>query len=180
MTPLTMLTVNLTVFTVNVLILTLWRSGRGRIGNIRDSFKMHVGRAREVKLLHVKSMERPIKILNLLQKRLLIAVATSKQHIQASAGGRHDTLSHDTCHVTRSHDTLMWFTRPCVYTDSSQALHNKRVYSNGRICAAARKSESFIPCCSKSVNRPSINPQYSVTLFGLCCVTCIVTTLTDN
>ena len=55
-TPLTTLTVNLTVFTVNVILLTVCSSGRGCIGNVRDSFKMHVGRAREVKLLNVKSM----------------------------------------------------------------------------------------------------------------------------
>ena len=91
-----MLIVNLTVFTVNVLILTLCSSGRGPIADVRDSFKMHVGRARKVELPNVKSMERPIKRLHLLQKRLLIAVATSKQHIHGSAEGRHVTLSHDT------------------------------------------------------------------------------------
>ena len=61
MAPLTVRIVNLTVYTVKILSLTVRRSGPARIGNVRDLFTTHVGRAREVKLLHVKSMERPIK-----------------------------------------------------------------------------------------------------------------------
>ena len=67
--PLTVRTVNLTVYTVMILLLTVRRSGPARIGNVRDLFTTHVGRAREVNVLHSKSIERPIKRLHFLQKR---------------------------------------------------------------------------------------------------------------
>ena len=54
--PLTVRTVNLTIYTVMILLLTVRRSGPARTGNVRDLFTSHVGRAREVKLLNVKSM----------------------------------------------------------------------------------------------------------------------------
>ena len=71
-TPLTVRTVNLTVYTVKILLLTVRRSGPARIGNVRDLFTTHVGRAREVKLLHSKSIERPIKRLHLLIRDIFI------------------------------------------------------------------------------------------------------------
>ena len=68
MVPLTTLTVTVTVNTLKVLLLTVRRSGPARIGNVRDLFTTRVWRAREVKLLHSKSIERPIKRLHLLKQ----------------------------------------------------------------------------------------------------------------
>ena len=101
MLPMTVRTVNLTVYTVKVLLLTVRRFGPGRIGNVRDLFTTHVGRAREVNALHSKSIEMPIKRLHFLKREILIQRTVSTLHTVHNDGRSDVSLLDPHCHVTR-------------------------------------------------------------------------------